>query len=183
MKADKIKLALEKLKEAKVKKVRRPSTEVSSSDLTSAGNRKLERRCELRLHGHHCERRHVQTEHSSFFCFFLVEEPSITVMHGHFHPASVPQDSTDPSLGDMWTLIFKAVNRSTDMCVLRAKLHCSINAKPNSFVPIACLLFLSQVMMMMIFIHFSKLWLRGVISYISETVLMAYFPVKFLEAV
>lgn len=41
MKADKIKLALEKLKEAKVKKVRWPNVEVYSSDLTSAGNSKL----------------------------------------------------------------------------------------------------------------------------------------------
>lgn len=39
MKADKIKLALEKLKEAKVKKVRRPN--IQASDPTSSGNRKL----------------------------------------------------------------------------------------------------------------------------------------------
>lgn len=39
MKADKIKLALEKLKEAKVKKVRRPN--IRASDPTSSGNRKL----------------------------------------------------------------------------------------------------------------------------------------------
>lgn len=39
MKADKIKLALEKLKEAKVKKVRRPN--IQASDPTSSDNRKL----------------------------------------------------------------------------------------------------------------------------------------------
>ncbi|XP_078137391.1 amyloid beta A4 precursor protein-binding family B member 1-interacting protein [Sander vitreus] len=41
IKADKIKLALEKLKEAKVKKVRQPNPEVYSSNLTSTGNGKL----------------------------------------------------------------------------------------------------------------------------------------------
>lgn len=43
MKADKIKLALEKLKEAKVKKVRQPNADVAacSSDLASTGNSKL----------------------------------------------------------------------------------------------------------------------------------------------
>lgn len=42
MKADKIKLALEKLKEAKVKKVRKLNPVLYSSDLTSTGNIKGE---------------------------------------------------------------------------------------------------------------------------------------------
>lgn len=41
MKADKIKLALEKLKEAKVKKVRQPNLAIHSSDLPSTGNSKI----------------------------------------------------------------------------------------------------------------------------------------------